>query len=30
VEMDRETRKGIWEVERKIYKGTGVSSTGFR
>jgi len=30
VGMDRETRKGVWGVKRKIYKRTGVSSAGFR
>ena len=27
VELDREAGKGIWETERKIYKGTGISNT---
>ena len=30
VGIDRETRKGIWGVERKIYKGTGASNAGSR
>ena len=30
VEIDKETRKGIWGVKRKIYKGTDISSTRFR
>ena len=30
VGMDGKTRKGVWKVKRKIYKRTGVSSTGFR
>ena len=30
VGIDGETRKGIWGAKRKIYKETGVSSTGFR
>ena len=30
VGIDRKTRKSIWGVKRKIYKGTSVSSARFR
>ena len=30
MELDIETRRGIWRIEEAIHKGTGVSSAGLR